>query len=199
MDDTPRIADLRKKLDKDPGSRLFAQLAEELRKEGRFEDAIAVAQTGLQKNPNYPSARLTLARAQLDANRPAEARLGTRADRQGVAGQHSGQPTARAKPFRAWATMTGRSDSSNRPSASLRTTRAWPGGSTSSRLRGARPVAPTLPSFSSPLPGPPPLQPPATMRLPVRRLSIETWLQARSAQGRSPPRTSRGRTSEVPR
>jgi tetratricopeptide (TPR) repeat protein len=74
MDDTPRIADLRKKLDKDPGSRLFAQLAEELRKEGRFEDAIEVAQTGLQKNPNYPSARLTLARAQLDSNRPGEAR-----------------------------------------------------------------------------------------------------------------------------
>ena len=35
MDENPRIAELRKKLEKDPGSRLFAQLAEELRKEGR--------------------------------------------------------------------------------------------------------------------------------------------------------------------
>jgi len=40
----PRIDDLRKKLDKDPGSRLFAQLAEELRKDGDLEDAIQVAQ-----------------------------------------------------------------------------------------------------------------------------------------------------------
>ena len=74
MDDTPRIAELRKKLEKDPGSRLFAQLAEELRKEGRHEDAIAVARKGLEKSPNYPSARLTLARALLDAGRPGEAR-----------------------------------------------------------------------------------------------------------------------------
>ncbi len=74
MDDTPRIAELRKKLEKDPASRLFAQLAEELRKEGRHEDAIAVARNGLEKSPNYPSARLTLARALLDAGRPGEAR-----------------------------------------------------------------------------------------------------------------------------
>ncbi len=74
MDDTPRIAELRKKLDKDPASRLFAQLAEELRKEGRHEDAISVVRKGLEKSPNYPSARLTLARALLDAGRPGEAR-----------------------------------------------------------------------------------------------------------------------------
>jgi tetratricopeptide (TPR) repeat protein len=74
MDETPRISELRKKLEKDPGSRLFAQLAEELRKEGRHDDAITVARTGLAKNPNYPSARLTLARALLDSGRPGEAR-----------------------------------------------------------------------------------------------------------------------------
>ncbi len=74
MDDTPRISELRKKLEKDPGSRLFAQLAEELRKEGRHDDAISVARAGLAKNSNYPSARLTLARALLDSGRPGEAR-----------------------------------------------------------------------------------------------------------------------------
>lgn len=74
MDDTPRILELRKKLEKDPGSRLFAQLAEELRKGGRPDEAIEVARTGLERNPNYPSARLTLARALLDSGRPAEAR-----------------------------------------------------------------------------------------------------------------------------
>ena len=74
MEDTHRTAELRRKLDKDPGSRLFAQLAEELRKEGRHEEAIGVARKGLEKNPNYPSARLTLARSLLDSGRPGEAR-----------------------------------------------------------------------------------------------------------------------------
>jgi tetratricopeptide (TPR) repeat protein len=62
----PRIEDLRKRIEKDPGSRLFAQLAEELRKDGELEDAIRVAREGLQKHPNYPSARMTLGRALLD-------------------------------------------------------------------------------------------------------------------------------------
>ncbi len=74
MEDTHRTAELRRKLDKDPGSRLFAQFAEELRKEGRHEEAIGVARKGLEKNPNYPSARLTLARSLLDSGRPGEAR-----------------------------------------------------------------------------------------------------------------------------
>jgi tetratricopeptide (TPR) repeat protein len=62
----PRIDELRKKLEKEPGSRLFAQLAEELRKDGEYEDAIRVAREGLQKHPNYPSARMTLGRALFD-------------------------------------------------------------------------------------------------------------------------------------
>jgi tetratricopeptide (TPR) repeat protein len=74
MDENHRTAELRRKLEKDPASRLFAQLAEELRKDGRHEEAIAVARGGLAKNPNYPSARLTLARALLDSGQPAEAR-----------------------------------------------------------------------------------------------------------------------------
>ncbi len=74
MDENPRIAELRKKVEKDPGSRLFAQLAEELRKEGKHDEAIGVSQKGLEKNPNYPSARLTLARALLDSGRSREAR-----------------------------------------------------------------------------------------------------------------------------
>jgi len=62
----PRIEDLRKRIEKDPGSRLFAQLAEELRKDGELEDAIRVAREGLKTHPNYPSARMTLGRALLD-------------------------------------------------------------------------------------------------------------------------------------
>ena len=66
MAGNPRIDELRKKLDKEPGSRLFAQLAEELRKDGDLEDAIQVAREGLQKHSNYPSARMTLGRALFD-------------------------------------------------------------------------------------------------------------------------------------
>ncbi|HEY8147848.1 MAG TPA: tetratricopeptide repeat protein [Vicinamibacteria bacterium] len=66
MAGNPRIDELRKKLDKEPGSRLFAQLAEELRKDGDLEDAIRVAREGLQKHSNYPSARMTLGRALFD-------------------------------------------------------------------------------------------------------------------------------------
>ena len=63
----PRIEELRRRLDKDPGSRLFAQLAEELRKEGDLEEAVRVSRDGLQKHPFYPSARMTLGRALLDS------------------------------------------------------------------------------------------------------------------------------------
>jgi tetratricopeptide (TPR) repeat protein len=61
-----RIDELRKRLDKEPGSRLFAQLAEELRKEGELSDAIRVARTGLLQHPAYTSAHMTLGRALLD-------------------------------------------------------------------------------------------------------------------------------------
>jgi tetratricopeptide (TPR) repeat protein len=69
-----RIDELRRRLERDPESRLFAQLAEELRKVGELEEAIAVARKGLDQHPNYPSARLTLGRALLDSGDPGAAR-----------------------------------------------------------------------------------------------------------------------------
>lgn len=74
MAGNPRIDELRKRLEKEPGSRLFAQLAEELRKEGEFEEAIRVCRDGLQTHPAYPSARMTLGRALLDTGDLAGAR-----------------------------------------------------------------------------------------------------------------------------
>ena len=70
----PRIDDLRRRLDKEPGSRLFAQLAEELRKDGDLEEAIRVSREGLHRHPAYPSARMTLGRALLDTGDVAAAR-----------------------------------------------------------------------------------------------------------------------------
>ena len=62
-----RIDELRKRLEKEPGSRLFAQLAEELRKTGALDEAIKVCRDGLQKQPTYHSARMTLARSLMDS------------------------------------------------------------------------------------------------------------------------------------
>jgi tetratricopeptide (TPR) repeat protein len=70
----PRIDDLRKRLEKEPGSRLFAQLAEELRKDGEFEEAIRIARAGLARHSSYPSARMTLGRALFDTGDMAAAR-----------------------------------------------------------------------------------------------------------------------------
>jgi tetratricopeptide (TPR) repeat protein len=70
-----RIDELRRRLERDPGSRLFAQLAEEYRKAGQHADAIRVARTGLAQHPSYPSARLTLGRALLDSGDAAGARV----------------------------------------------------------------------------------------------------------------------------
>ena len=70
-----RIDELRRRLERDPGSRLFAQLAEEHRKAGEHAEAVRVARAGLVQHPNYPSARLTLGRALLDSGDPAGARI----------------------------------------------------------------------------------------------------------------------------
>ena len=91
----PRIDDLRKRIERDPQSRLFAQLAEELRKDGDLAEAIEVARAGLKtRHPSYPSARMTLGRALLDTGdtprRPARAGDG----RPGRARQHPGRPAA---------------------------------------------------------------------------------------------------------
>ena len=74
MADSGRTEELRRRLDREPGSRLFAQLAEELRKAGEHSEAIAVARAGLVQHPGYTSARLTLARALFESQQHAGAR-----------------------------------------------------------------------------------------------------------------------------
>jgi tetratricopeptide (TPR) repeat protein len=69
-----RIDELRRRLERDPGSRLFAQLAEEHRKAGNHAEAIRIARAGLAIHPSYASARLTLGRALLDSGDAGAAR-----------------------------------------------------------------------------------------------------------------------------
>jgi len=68
MVDSQRIADLRRRIQRDPASIAFAQLAEDLRRAGALDEAVAVCRTGLRTHPGYTSARITLGRALLAAN-----------------------------------------------------------------------------------------------------------------------------------
>ncbi len=68
MADNPRIEELRRRVQKDPASIAFAQLAEEYRRAGSYEDAIETCRSGLAIHPGYLSARVTLGRALLEMN-----------------------------------------------------------------------------------------------------------------------------------
>jgi tetratricopeptide (TPR) repeat protein len=73
MTDTPRIEELRRRVQRDPASIAFAALAEEYRKQGRFDEAIATCTAGLTRHPAYLSAHVTLGRALLEIGRFDEA------------------------------------------------------------------------------------------------------------------------------
>jgi len=66
LPDSPRIEDLRRRVQKDPASIAFAQLAEELRRAGSCDESIAACRAGLAIHPGYLSARVTLGRALLE-------------------------------------------------------------------------------------------------------------------------------------
>jgi tetratricopeptide (TPR) repeat protein len=58
----------------DPASIAFAALAEEYRRAGRYEEAIATCTAGLQRHPAYLSAHVTLGRALIEVGQYDEAR-----------------------------------------------------------------------------------------------------------------------------
>jgi tetratricopeptide (TPR) repeat protein len=74
MADSPRIEELRRRVQSDPASIAFAALAEEYRRAGRFDEAIETCSTGLLRHPSYLSAHVTLGRALIDVGRVEEAR-----------------------------------------------------------------------------------------------------------------------------
>ncbi len=69
-----RIEELRRQVQKDPSSIAFAQLAEEYRRAGGYEEAVSVCRAGLARHPAYLSARVTLGRALMELDRYDEAR-----------------------------------------------------------------------------------------------------------------------------
>jgi predicted Zn-dependent protease len=73
--ETERIDALKRRVANDPASVSFAALAEEYRRAGQCDAAIATCQAGLKHRPDYVSARVTLGRALLESGRSAEARV----------------------------------------------------------------------------------------------------------------------------
>jgi tetratricopeptide (TPR) repeat protein len=68
------IEKLRARVEKDPNSRFFLPLAEEYRKAGLLDEAIAVILKGLEHQPGYTSARVALGRLYLEKDMMNEAR-----------------------------------------------------------------------------------------------------------------------------
>src|SRR5436190_20888562 len=71
----PRIEDLRRLVQKDPASIAFAQLAEEYRRAGQFQEAVEVCRAGLSLHPTYLSARVTLGRSFVELNHLEDAQV----------------------------------------------------------------------------------------------------------------------------
>lgn len=74
MRNNPRIEALRRRLEKDPASIAFAQLAEEYRREGDYQQAITICREGLTRHPGYLSAQVTLGRALIELKQFDDAR-----------------------------------------------------------------------------------------------------------------------------
>ncbi len=63
MADQSRLDDLRRRVQQDPSSIAFAQLAEEYRRAAMFQEAVDTCRAGLAIHPSYLSARVTLGRS----------------------------------------------------------------------------------------------------------------------------------------
>jgi uncharacterized protein DUF4388/uncharacterized protein DUF4339 len=67
---SPRVEELRRRLERDPGPTAFALVAEELRRDGEYEECVRVCREGLQRYSPYPSLQLTLGRALFEDGDP---------------------------------------------------------------------------------------------------------------------------------
>jgi tetratricopeptide (TPR) repeat protein len=75
MADSPRIDELQRRVQMDPASIAFAALAEEYRRAGQFDDAMATCTEGLRRHPAYISAHVTLGRTLVAVGRLGDARV----------------------------------------------------------------------------------------------------------------------------
>ena len=73
MADSPRIEELKRRVQLDPASIAFAALAEEYRRAERYNEAIDTCTAGLVRHPSYLSAHVTLGRSLMEVGRLQEA------------------------------------------------------------------------------------------------------------------------------
>ena len=73
MAEHSRLDVLRRRVQDDPSSIAFAQLAEEYRRASMFQEAVDVCRAGLTVHPTYLSARVTLGRALIELQAYADA------------------------------------------------------------------------------------------------------------------------------
>ncbi|PKL52070.1 MAG: hypothetical protein CVV37_03065 [Nitrospira bacterium HGW-Nitrospira-1] len=69
------IEKLREKVEKDPNSKLYVLLAEEYRKEGMLDEALEVLRKGIETQPGYMSARVSLGKIYLEKGQKDKARV----------------------------------------------------------------------------------------------------------------------------
>jgi tetratricopeptide (TPR) repeat protein len=69
-----RLAQLKSRWESDPSSRVFLQLAEEYRHQGRVKEALDVLDRGLREHPGYLSALVAKGRCHLELGEPEPAR-----------------------------------------------------------------------------------------------------------------------------
>jgi len=69
------IERLKEKVNKDPNSKLFIPLAEEYKKAGMFDEAIEVLTKGLERQPDYMSARVSLGKVYIERGMLEEAKV----------------------------------------------------------------------------------------------------------------------------
>src|SRR5215203_818073 len=69
-----RVTQLRNRWEADPSSRIFLQLAEEYRHQGRVKEALSVLDRGLKEHPGYLSALVAKGRCHLELGEPEQSR-----------------------------------------------------------------------------------------------------------------------------
>lgn len=67
------LAELRRRWEEDPGSRLFLQLGEEYRRAGRHQQALEVLEKGMESHPQQVSGLVSLGRVHLALEQPGKA------------------------------------------------------------------------------------------------------------------------------
>src|SRR4051812_50018710 len=71
-----RLTQLKSRWESDPTSRVFLQLAEEYRHQGRVKEALEGLDRGLKEHPGYLSALVAKGRCHLELGEPEPARVG---------------------------------------------------------------------------------------------------------------------------